>query len=589
MSSFVMVRDSSTIKAELNVVALIARKNISFNFLDSLVSTLHGIANDSKAIKGMSCNRTKGTYLLTECLAVYAHEMLVADLKKARGFSILCEKATDITMNKVFCVNVRFLNGSHSEPVTWFYRLIPVEDGDATSLFNSLKTALEEDGLAWERITGYASDGENLMQGQNDSVLTRMRDAAPDLFVLKCYCHTFHLVAEHASKALSKTADQLIHDIYNYFKLSPNRQKSLAEFQKFVEVQVHKILKPCQTRWLSVAQCVDRILEQWHALELFFTAESFENKSPQADRILQALKSRYVKATLEFSSFVLGDLTGLNVMFQSNGFHLHRLVPEIERVVRMFCANFMRSSKKCQLGKIDFDDELQWIEIEKVYPGYLAYETLEQMVPHERESFLKRCRDWYREAVNQILKRIDVSDPVLIALKDVNHANTINGNAEIRSAGILARGLPRLLDSSKTKIQAIQTIDRQWRSLQIDECVKGGGWEKKSIVEFWQGMLALPEYQDLGRFMLEVTALPQSTAEVERIFSKVNNNKTKLRNALAVRTLEGIIKSSEVFRANFEVQGRLTELHGKARKSYMDRFCESDRSSNENVETIFNE
>ena len=226
-------------------------------------------------------------------------------------------------MNKVFCVNVRFLEGSRSEPVTRFYRLIPVEEGDANGLFNHLKNALEEDDLAWERVTGYASDGENLMQGQNDSVLTRMRDAAPELFVLKCYCHTFHLVAEHASKALSKTADQLVHDVYNYFKLSPNRQKSLARLQHFVEVQAHKILKPCQTRWLLVAQCVQRILEQWPALESFFTAESFENKSPHADRILQALKSPYVKATLEFSSFVLGDLTGLNVMFQSNGFHLH--------------------------------------------------------------------------------------------------------------------------------------------------------------------------------------------------------------------------------------------------------------------------
>ena len=80
--------------------------------------------------------------------------------------------------------------------------------------------------------------------------------------------------------------------------------------------------------------------------------------------------------------------------------------------------------------------------------------------------------------------------------------------------------------------------------MQIDECIKGGGWWKKNIVEFWQSMLALPEYQDLARFMLEITALPQSTAEVERTFSKVNNNKTKLRNSLAVRTLETIIKSS---------------------------------------------
>ena len=82
--------------------------------------------------------------------------------------------------------------------------------------------------------------------GGGNSVLTRVRETAPAV-VLKCYCHTFHLVAEHACATLSKTANQLIHNVYNYFKLSPNRQKSFEEFQQFVNVELHKILKPCQT------------------------------------------------------------------------------------------------------------------------------------------------------------------------------------------------------------------------------------------------------------------------------------------------------------------------------------------------------
>ncbi|CAK8684573.1 unnamed protein product [Clavelina lepadiformis] len=62
------------IKAELNTVALIARRNISFNFMSYMVPTLKHIASDSKAIKDMTSGRTKTTYLLTECLAVDAHE-----------------------------------------------------------------------------------------------------------------------------------------------------------------------------------------------------------------------------------------------------------------------------------------------------------------------------------------------------------------------------------------------------------------------------------------------------------------------------------------------------------------------------------
>ena len=69
-------------------------------------------------------------------------------------------------------------------------------------------------------------------------------------------------------------------------------------------------------------------------------------------------------------------------------------------------------------------------------------------------------------------------------------------------------------------------------------------------MEFWEGMVVCPEYETLGKFITQVMGLPQSTAEVKRTFSKVNANKTKLRNCLSVRTLEGILKTAE----NFPVQ-----------------------------------
>jgi len=54
-----------------------------------------------------------------------------------------------------------------------------------------------------------------------------------------------------------------------------------------------------------------------------------------------------------------------------------------------------------------------------------------------------------------------------------------------------------------------------------------------------------------------ITALPQSTAEVQGTFSCLNQNKNKLRDCLAVRTLEAIIKSSENFPGDFEANQRL--------------------------------
>jgi len=57
-----------------------------------------------------------------------------------------------------------------------------------------------------------------------------------------------------------------------------------------------------------------------------------------------------------------------------------------------------------------------------------------------------------------------------------------------------------------------------------------------------------------------ITALPQSTAEVERTFSRSNNNKNKLRDCLAVCTLEAIIKSSDIFPSDFKVKTKTYAL-----------------------------
>jgi len=70
-----------------------------------------------------------------------------------------------------------------------------------------------------------------------------------------------------------------------------------------------------------------------------------------------------------------------------------------------------------------------------------------------------------------------------------------------------------------------------------------------------------------------VTALPQSIAEIERTFSRLNNNKNKLRGCcLAVCTLEAITESRENFSGDFEVNQRLVHLHGKARKTYFEKL-----------------
>lgn len=123
-----------------------SQKKNSFNCLYGLVSTLYCVADDSKAMKSITCNRTKETYLLTECLSTSADEKLVEEIAESGGISMLCDKATHITMNKTFCFNIRFLKSDTFELIISFYRLIPVYDGSTEGLFELLKEILQEDG-----------------------------------------------------------------------------------------------------------------------------------------------------------------------------------------------------------------------------------------------------------------------------------------------------------------------------------------------------------------------------------------------------------------------------------------------------------
>lgn len=81
-------------------------------------------------------------------------------------------------------------------------------------------------------------------------------------------------------------------------------------------------------------------------------------------------------------------------------------------------------------------------------------------------------------------KRIDLPRPILEAFIDVDHIAIVKGKADVKSGGVLASKLPKRL----SQFCRIQAIDRQWRSLLVNDDVKNGGWEAKTTHECWQAM-----------------------------------------------------------------------------------------------------
>ena len=67
--------------------------------------------------------------------------------------------------------------------------------------------------------------------------------------------------------------------------------------------------------------------------------------------------------------------------------------------------------------------------------------------------------------------------------------------------------------------ESVQTLDRQWRCLLLDTDMDKE-WSTKTMEEFYGHLVTIDCYKELGLFVMNVLALPQST------FSKVTLNKT---------------------------------------------------------------
>lgn len=80
-------------------------------------------------------------------------------------------------------------------------------------------------------------------------------------------------------------------------------------------MKIHKILKPCQTRWLSLHSCIKQILEQLPALKLYFRGEYLlDNKTKE---ICEGINDPHFELYLNFLDYVLPLLNSLNIVCYS--------------------------------------------------------------------------------------------------------------------------------------------------------------------------------------------------------------------------------------------------------------------------------
>ncbi|XP_064077659.1 uncharacterized protein LOC135195327 [Macrobrachium nipponense] len=346
------------------------------------------------------------------------------------------------------------------------------------------------------------------MMGAHNSVASRFREQCPGIFVMKCVCHSAHLCASEACKALPRRCEDLAREIFNHFKCSSKRQSELVQFQEFLNLKPHKILHPSQTRWLSLVAVVVRLLEQWEALKMYFTDIWFSEKVVPAELIFHDLHNPFIKSYYLFLEWILPKFTNFNTYFQSDKTVITVLHEKLCMLYRELLLSFMEREyiMKTALESVDPFRQDRYLSDSEMYLGLGVRKELDKLNPNEHKShlkeFYKRCRDFLVIACAEIKKRYDFKDNVISKLCCLTPENAISNSFRKSTPSLYSLIVELPLIVSPHDCSVIQKIDDQWRILpafkdilQIDEIL--------SVDNFWVKVLQSGDnFSELANFAL---------------------------------------------------------------------------------------
>lgn len=239
-------------------------------------------------------------YFLTG-LGKYLTRITAEKLKK-RFFSVIIDETTDVSIQTKMAIVCSYWSLKRGKLMFVILDLVDVSDVTSRGLTNTLIERLEKHDIPTCKIVGFSADTCSVMFGRLQSVSTLLRAKIPNIATIKCSCHSLHLCAKHAYSQLPPELVEMLHLIPNTFKNSQDRREKMKECLKFLNLEELEILKPGETRWLSLKECADRILLQLDALILHFTAMCLEQPSATNNKILHLLKDPFTKIYLEFFS-----------------------------------------------------------------------------------------------------------------------------------------------------------------------------------------------------------------------------------------------------------------------------------------------
>lgn len=490
---------------------------------------------DSRAA-GMKLQKTKCTAVIRNLLAPHFSRVLRSDLAD-NPFSLLIDETTDIECKKILGIVIRFVNLRLKKISSAFLGFIELANGTAESIAKGVISLFNKYKLKIPNIVGIGCDNAASMTGDvGGGVRLLEKEWGRKLIMVRCVCHSIQLAASESCKILPNSLEYLVKHSYSWFSnctLRKHRYKDIYCTIYETNKEPLKLVQVGDTRWLSIYSAVEKIVEQWHALKLFFEGEAKE--STTAENLSKHYKNSCHYIFLCYLKKVLEPVQRLNKNFERNNdpFILYDdLIDTIDELASIILNKGSRT--KLDIIKSSMDKIQSFLDPKPNFGVRVESKLVE--IPLEQATQVRQiCINFTLKLISELKNRLPLN---IERLKYVKELSVQNATKSIKSD--LTKEFLGLFCVAEKDIDA---IERQWNR------IANVNWnERKDSIVFWIEVYNYTDscgnrtFQQLAQLAFKIIAMPVSNAEIERIFSFLSIVKNKMRNRLLVETTEAILK-----------------------------------------------
>lgn len=539
------LNDSAEI-LQFQIAKFIVLNRLPFKAVEQLIPFIQWVMNSChpKAITNSCMSRKTLTRLVDYCICGSIKEEIIKELV-ASPYSLALDETTDALGASYLAVCVKFLPlidpetlGLPKNPVTKLVSIIKLKDSKtAQAIYAKLKEEIfDYHPRLLSNLMGLVTDQGANFVGKNKGLGALLKQDVPHLVRFQDLSHLYNIICQKSLKSYSQSVINCIRDICAHFNHSTIRMEKLKSIQKLLNFEPQlSILSFSPTRWLSLLDCLARILRLWEPLKIFYDDEQDEEA-----KVYFSAKNELYLRVLEV---ILDKLCYYNRLFQMDLMFYNRVKEMLIESFKIFARMVLSPLRFPQInfGQIinfDYEADIEtlgdylisdedlrkyWIE---TYPN--LQESFCMLSEEERKEFLSDNKNFLLKILAEMKRKLPFEAEIFRDCEPIFNPVPFDKIAWRRLGSIFTNIItPEKTERFKFELERFETNEQ----IVVQRLRDFNG----SPLEMWQRLLN--DYPSMKDLAIALLMLPHSSCPVERTFSHLKDYKTNKRNRLKVESL----------------------------------------------------